>query len=278
MDAIFGGTNGVPIITALDIGNRMGQRYVPGREPKGAQTYFCISTVKDIPRANVLSRKLVDLVETPVIPLDDVGTKIDARSIKLEPSIIIESSPSNFQYFYLMEKPITPGLASSVLVGLATAGLTDKGAIGASRVMRVPGSMNLKRPERPWPSRVTHFKPDRRFTPEEMAKAMGFTYGPAMKTHTPIKPLAFGEHDPYLKALEKLGMVRGAPSPSSGFIPITCPWEEEHTTPPVDMGTGYLPAIGGGAFHCFHSSCKDVHKSLDFKLWINASNMRCMNK
>jgi hypothetical protein len=276
MSAIFGEVRpndcAAPIITALDIGNRMGQRYRHGRDPNGQQIYFCISTVRCPPRANILSRKQSDLVATHVIPLDDVGTKVEFNAIKLEPSMTLETSKGNFQYLYLLNQPVAPGLGASMLIGLAKAGLTDKGAIGASRVMRVPGSLNNKRGDG-WRARVTSWHPGRRFTPQQLSKGLGFDYGPALKPPEPIRRLQSGEHDPFWAALERLGMVQGPAAGSSGFIPIVCPWEDGHQTPPFEQGAGYVPAVGGGAFHCFHEACSS-HNTSEFKIWVSREDTR----
>jgi hypothetical protein len=106
-----------------------------------------------------------------------------------------------------------------------------------------------------------------------MAEVMGFDYGPPLKAPVPYKPMRTGDHDPILANLMRLGMVHGARAGASGFMPIECPWEDQHQTPPIEQGAGYIPAVGGGAFHCFHSSCRDK-TTKDLRRWAQVASTK----
>src|SRR5262245_7267032 len=61
-------------------------------------TYVCISTVRPAePGTDRLTRRKEDCVETPLIYLDDIGTKVSPDIIPCEASYILETSPGNCQ-------------------------------------------------------------------------------------------------------------------------------------------------------------------------------------
>lgn len=135
-------------------------RWRPGTltQPLGRH-YFCISTVTAPPRDRRVRRRLSDLKRTWVIGLDDVGraanSKVDPDRLGrlARPTLVVETSPGNHQWLYRLEAPMTPGEATVFIQDLAEAGYTDKGAQGANRVLRLPGSLNDKY-DQPFRARV----------------------------------------------------------------------------------------------------------------------------
>src|SRR5688572_1252707 len=86
------GFDEAPVIT-IHKGNDYWEtrRWRPGDVHTG-RLYYCISTVKPgHPRAQIVSRKTEDLMKTYVIVLDDVGTKVPEKLIKLQPSYKLET-------------------------------------------------------------------------------------------------------------------------------------------------------------------------------------------
>ena len=79
--------------------------------------------------------------------LDDICTKVDPALIKLRPTYKLETSPGNQQWGFLLTYPSDPVKAAALIEGIAAAGLTDPGAKRADRIMRVPGSVNIKHGE-----------------------------------------------------------------------------------------------------------------------------------
>lgn len=136
---------GVTVLCYADDSFRA-RRWSPGMDPPPGPGYFCISTVKDIPRARVLQRRTEDLVETPLIVLDDIGTKVSRETAATlpKPNYRLETSPGNEQWGYLFKEPVAPSRAAALIEALAQKGLTDPGAKRADRVMRFPGSLNTK--------------------------------------------------------------------------------------------------------------------------------------
>ena len=119
-------------------------QWFPGEAVPPESLYYCISTVRDDPEPR---RRTEDLMKTYVVVLDDVkagGISKYGVKIKLSPSNILETSPDNFQWGFLFTEGVDPAKARALIEGIAAAGLTDKGAKRADRIMRVPGSINEK--------------------------------------------------------------------------------------------------------------------------------------
>lgn len=259
MATIFEDAVGVPIVAAPDFKGFMSQRFRDGKV-RGDQLYFCISTVKDIPRTAILRRQQEDLVRTYAVVLDDCGTKVPRPSVA--PTWVLETSPGNFQYGYRLAGGADPGEAAALIEALAAGGHTDKGSQRADRVMRVPGSVNAKPQHGGWRARVAGWSPQVSFTLESLAKAFGVTPGAVAAAPPPANQDA---PDAIFDWLLGKGMVKEGPN-QRGWYAITCPWEDQHHTPPVDHGTDYRPG-DPGAFKCLHGSCD--HQSMQtLKAWI----------
>lgn len=240
----------------------------PGRSRVQGATYFCISTVRPSAPGAKLQRTMSDVRRTWAVVLDDIGTKIDPEVFadKAAPHYVMETSPGNFQWGYLLE-PSDPDAAAAVIHALALAGYTDKGSQGKNRVVRVPGSVNTKHGQR-FVARVTEWFPDDpRWTLEELAEAFGVTpqadSGGSSIGRTnwrgPETP------DPVYNHLQDIGYVLDGPN-QDGYASIVCPWADEHTDPREDarwaVGAGLT-----GAFKCFHAACNDRH-TRDVLDWI----------
>lgn len=258
---IFAGCNGIPVTATKSDGYNSRRWCLRQPVPLGV-TYFCISTVRDVPRSRVLGRKTEDLVATYVIVLDDVGTKVSRETIKLTPSYVLESSAGNFQYGYVLAEGIEPARAAALIEALAAAGLTDPGAKRADRIMRVPGSLNDKYSP-PFAARLAAWNPEIDYTLSELCVGFGVTPTDVvdLKVNT---ALAEGEADPVLDWLQAHGHVLGGPNPR-GWYPVRCPQEDQHTGD-VDHGTDYMPGAPG-AFVCLHGHCAGF-KTANLRSWI----------
>jgi hypothetical protein len=260
MAVVFNSAVGVPIVAAPDFKGFTSQRYRDGYV-RGEQVYFCISTVKDIPRHAFLKRQLTDLVRTYAIVLDDCGTKVPLPAVP--PTWVIESSPGNFQYGYRLEGGADPAAAAALIDSLIAARLTDPGAGGANRVMRLPGSLNAKPQHNGWRARVTVWQPQMAYTVATLAQGFAVVpraaRAPAADRHVQDGP------DPVFDWLIGAGMIKDGPN-ARGWYGLMCPWEENHQTPPLDHGTDYRPG-DPGAFKCLHGSCAS-QSTATLKAWI----------
>ena len=222
----------------------------PARRPLAgdyppAGRFFCVSTIADtggkLVRTKANCRGLYCLV------MDDIGTK--CAEPPLPPSWILESSPGNFQWGYILTQPLEEGewdRALDVWRGFAVAGYTDAAVPDVNRLMRVPGSMNLKPAHDGFEAVMHVWEPTRTFTPEQMAEGAGVT--PVSKADT--RRVVVGT-DPLLPYL-------GITDVGAGWQEITCPWAAGHTTG-ADTA-GYHPIRPNNlarAFNCLHEHCRD---------------------
>lgn len=245
-------TQGI-VTTASKADGYQSRRWRPGRRIGYENLYFAVSTVRDAPRQDLLSRKTGDLVLSWVAILDDVGTKIDPKLIKAKPSYKLRTSPGNEQWGYLYTYPIEPGQHAALMEAIAAAGLTDRGAIRADRIMRVPGSINTKYGE-PFTAVLVEENWDVRYSWTELAAALDVIVGDPRETADTAPSLPEGESDPVFDWLVEAGMVFSGPNPR-GWYAVRCPWRHLHTGD-VDHGTDYIPGKPG-AFKCLHGHCVD---------------------
>lgn len=245
-------TQGV-VATASKGDGYQSRRWRPGRRLSLENLYFGVSTLRDMPRQDILSRKTGDLVASWVVVLDDVGTKIPASNIKAKPTYRLMTSPGNEQWGFLLTYPIDPGQYAALLEAIAAAGLTDKGAIRADRIMRVPGSINTKYGE-PFTAVLVEENWGLTYSWSELAIALDVTVGEPKVGGDVAPSLPEGESDPVFDWLSEAGMVFDGPNPR-GWYAVRCPWRHLHTGD-VDHGTDYIPGKPG-AFKCLHGHCVD---------------------
>ena len=186
--------------------------------------YWCCSTSKaaakvDRDGVTTINRRRSDLARTCALVLDDIGTKVDEARVKQmlpPPSAILETSPGNFQWVYILDGGADPQEAATALERLAAAAVTDAGAKDASHVFRLPGSINDKAAvlERnggqPWSARVTLWEPQRRYTLDEIVARVPRSAEPEARR----KADADGQHykpngDHGLDILQRFNMVLG---------------------------------------------------------------------
>ncbi|MDX0426820.1 hypothetical protein BMJ32_12930 [Sinorhizobium medicae] len=93
---------------------------------------------------------------------DDTGR---AGEMPIDPNLVIESSPGNFQCFLLLDKPLPPAEAKPLAMALKRAANSDHCTVDVSHVWRVPGCLNwpnakkLARGRSPNPSAVRIAQP-----------------------------------------------------------------------------------------------------------------------
>jgi hypothetical protein len=138
------------------ISDRAWRNWNPTAQPQA--WYFCVSTVNGKPNAKgtMVGRGRGNLIRAHCLVLDDIGTK--AAPPPIEPSWKIETSRGNFQWGYLLNPPNDQFDKYEALVEHChKMGWGDKGAGGSYRLMRVPGSANLKPSRDKFPSTISHW-------------------------------------------------------------------------------------------------------------------------
>jgi len=220
-----------------------------------------------------LRRRKQDCTAVCVLMLDDIGTK--ATEPPVAPSAIVETSPGNFQYLYFLEPwDVTTDEGRAYFEGcnraVVAAGYGDKGAMGVSRVFRVPGSINTKPGRDGWAARVSRetWHPERVWELPRLMEEMELE--PITRATSPGATFE-GElpdiDDPVMPWLEGTGRL-GAKH--DDWWDIRCPWAHQHTDG-VETA-GYSPLSQGAdplrrGFHCFHEHCIDK-TSADFLAWV----------
>jgi hypothetical protein len=218
--------------------------------------------------------------------LDDLGTKVPLDRLGgFELSWLIETSPGNHQGGIILAKPITVGaVAVRLLNAVIDAGLCDPGATGPlSRWARLPLAINGK-PKyadnvgAPFQCRLIEWRPDKRYSPQEIVDRLQLELAPAGRPKKFAKPCAtsadalhtIGHYvddvltpraaeNPVVAALKARGLYK---TPlGSGRHDMTCPWVHEHTDE-LDTGAAYfepdeLYPVGG--FCCQHSHRDKYH-------------------
>jgi hypothetical protein len=279
---IFAGTPGTVVLAATPPakGKKRGNgmyhmAWCPGFFEKAvpAQRYFCIGTSRVAPEAignGASGREAKDIERVAAIVLDDVGTKVPRDRVEglLPASWWNETSLANFQVGYILDNGADPAEADRLIGAIIAAGLTDAGAGGVNRLVRPPGSINLKRGTL-FEARLTAWNPERRYTIDELALGLELSdpspspessSSPRGGSRAPRDPLEL-EVDPVLAWLDAAGMVLGEAS-TRGWVPIRCPWEAEHGDHTMDgqpdSGVAYKARQGrqGGAFKCHHGHCR----------------------
>ena len=129
--------------------------------------------------------------------LDDLGTKVPLDRLGgFELSWLIETSPGNYQGGILLDEPITDGaVAVRLLNAVIDAGLCDAGATGPlSRWARLPVAINGKpkyadKAGAPFQCRLVEWRPDKRYSPQEIVDRLQLELAPAGRPKKPAKPL-----------------------------------------------------------------------------------------
>jgi hypothetical protein len=107
------------------------------------------------------------------IAVDDVGTK--SKVPPLPPTWIIETSPGNYQWAWVLSEQVPVAVAGAAERAFAEAGYTDAGAINPVRNWRIPGSVNIKPGRNRFAAVLTEFHHEREFTLEQICAALGVT-------------------------------------------------------------------------------------------------------
>lgn len=215
--------------------------------------------------------------------LDDLGTKVPFdRLAGFELSWLIETSPGNHQGGIILAEPVIDGAAAvRLLTAVIDAGLCDPGATGPlSRWARLPVAINGKpkyadEAGDPFRCRLIEWRPEKRYTPQEIVDRLQLELAPAGRPKREVKPSADNPRsmgndaddvltpkaaqNPVVAALKARGLYK---TPlGSGKHDLTCPWAQEHTDG-LDTGAAYfepdeLYPLGG--FCCQHSHREKIH-------------------
>lgn len=252
-------------------------------ERKPYAWYFGTSTV--FPQTDgKLRNRMAEFSELHVVVLDDINSKVPIEKLPeafRSPSYIIESSPGNYQYGLVLNKPINnPDQAAALIQCVYTSGFTDAGGKMPTKLVRLPFGVHGKNGENIGFEVRLHSLTDRKFTPAEIVHVCNPSYTWEQVVEDPtvadIRPrkrtigasawhkdcdalTTDGATDLLAQYFIREGMVV---SLGPEWWVVQCPWCREHTTgddtagySPLGYGSGKWRDIRG--FKCFHDSCKD---------------------
>ena len=239
--------------------------------------YFCVSTISGDMNdsGKMVGRGRKHLKRYHCLVLDDVGTK--AKPPPVEPSwkittSIVDGTP-NQQWGYMLDPGDDWGRYEALVEWCAAQGWADAGAGGSYRLMRVPGSANMKPGRQEYRSNVTEWEQDV-WSLAEIAEDLGCDFSQLKVKDVTVATkdggaVAMGGIDPMLDWLTDNGHV--VKDGGGEWVDIICPWADQHTT--GENTAGYSP-LGRGddqyvqtrAFNCMHEHCKD-RKLAKFREW-----------
>jgi hypothetical protein len=227
-------------------------------------------------------RREKECVAVRGIMLDDIGTKAAGleRLAACPPSIVIETSPGNYQATYLFTEPQTDLKAVAALnQATVDAGLCDAGAKSpATRWGRLPFAVNGKS-DPATPCRLVEWHPQRRYTIEQIMDGLELAYPTAPEPKKRGRPaggsvapdparlsaaidqrelgedvhIPRADENPVISGLKQLGLYKRPLG--SGKHDVTCPWVHEHTDQ-IDGGSAYFEPSATfpiGGYKCQHS-------------------------
>jgi hypothetical protein len=242
-----------------------------------ANNYVCVSSFNSTPDNKFYRRKIL-FSALHCVMIDDLGTKLPMSDLKLKPSVLIETSPGNFQAWLFFERPIDSLPAAETLINqMIAAGISaelDPGMRGVTRVARLPVGANGKLKYRSetgavWPQRVAEADLDRRYTPSDIAEAYGLDLTPRREPPPPERPRTGVERERLeaLQLMRVLGMHKECLRP--GYHEIVCPWLAYHSDGAA-TGTYYTEPEGlnswQGGFMCHHGHCgeRDINDLIGY--------------
>jgi hypothetical protein len=250
--------------------NNVFTRWKP--EKQRVAWYVCVSSCdgeKNV-KGTAILRKTSNVVRYHFLMLDDIGTK--ATPPPVEPTAKIETSTDNFQYDYALIPGEDFKRYEALIEYCHEQGWGDGGAGGCYRICRIPGSANIKPGRDNFKSRVTEWNPDKVWTLDDLAIALGCENLDERATRAKgnKRQLSSGTittlsatvevPDPLYTWLADNGHIV-TDDGASDFIDILCPWREEHSSgsdtagySPLGRGEGdWVQARG---FRCLHEHCK----------------------
>ena len=266
------------------------------KTPAPKSLYVSTSTFTPDATDGKLYHRQANFKALHLIVLDDIGTKVSEDAIPTDfiPTYKLETSEGNFQWGYVLTKPVTSVAAASALVQMVyESGASDEGGKMPNKWVRMPEGINGKEGKGGFISTLTECAGNT-YTPQEIIDGLNLNADweevledaeEAMKRRggvntgsSPWSPLAptaqalNGFIDPVLEWMYDAGYVMD--HDGGQWFKVVCPNGHEHST--GDKSAGYSP-IGYcpdnpsiRRFNCFHDSCA-ANKTAEFLSFIAAS-------
>ena len=242
-------------------------------QDKGWHVYVAMNAFT--PGVQRRRKKDVAAIRTVYVEFDENGEtgllKIEAdvkAGIVPDPQFILESSPNKFYVIWRVQG-FDIRQQEALNRALQQRYGSDPQSVDAARVLRLPGTRNLKAKYNPTPvveivqelvadrytpeafkvERVIPLEPDRKAAPEKVQLRMTL----------------------YEEACDNAGVDAGTLSAkddgSYNYI-VSCPNYEEHTTGGEFDASVWISPSGAISFGCFHSHCKDKDWKTFYRPWL----------
>jgi hypothetical protein len=261
-----------------------GQPWCPGCElPFGfhiGNTYLTVSLFTPDPETGERRRRKTQFHSLRAVMIDDIGTKIDRKRIRLKPSVVIETSPGNEQHFLFIKqdrdshnRERCEQLIDAMIKGGLTSAGTDPGMRGVTRYGRLPVGINNKskyveKLGHAFQVRCLSFEPLRRYTINEIISAWGLDLAQAptrAQRAQHLTPAQLATVDAkfaaLLETLELIGLYKKRCG-SGPWHEVSCPWVHEHTDH-TDSGAYVAEPSKENGFHggfkCHHAHGDRLH-------------------
>lgn len=245
----------------------------------GRNTYFNCASFMPEADGKIAARK-GSAVAYHVLVLDDVGTKVDRKLIPaITPTWELETSPGNFQLGFKLNPPLRDVAdVERFQQRIAAARLTDKGAMGIARWVRLPNGINGK-PKyqtngKPFSCRLDAWNPAAVYSAAQLLDAL--VPAPVSEDEKPVSVKARvrsagashldsnvftprSSENPVLAAFKEQGLYKR--TILAGRHEVVCPWVHEHTDQ-IDTGAAYFEPTTehpSGGFCCQHSHKGKYH-------------------
>lgn len=200
--------------------------------------------------------------------VDDVGTKVDPAVVSsVRPTVRIETSPGNEQWWYMLEEPCRDMARFDAVIRAFISGKllgADPGMSGVTRVGRLPGFQNGKAKYGGFRVRMVASDPFETFTIEELLERFHLKLnGQRVHREKLVAEEAIERNRNFERAyryLDRHGYLKKREPDPSGWTEMRCPWIEDHTGG-ADTGAAIRePSPENdfyGAFRCHHGHCAD---------------------
>lgn len=231
--------------------------------------YLCVGAARRNERGE-FRRKKENISAGLFLMIDDLGDGLGSKNPlsiinKLEPTLLVETSPGNFQAIYVFDEPVRNlTLFESLINGFIAKEFIDgkdPGMRGINRVARMPFGINGKKKYGGWKVVGKNWKRENQYTPPQLIEAFGIVPPRPRKRMQRLVPndtdLRIDIFAAVKKWLSDNGTLKKEEADLGGKIPMTCPWVHLHTDA-ADSGTYLaLPSEENnfcGSFVCYHSS------------------------
>lgn len=240
--------------------------------------YVAISSFRE--EDGKYKRRKAQFGRTHAIMVDDIGTKVPLSAVPKEliPSLVVETSPGNFQATFFLDHPVTvqdtvqDGIRQ--MIAKLTPDQKDPGMAGVTRVLRLPEGINGKptylRDGKVWRCKVWVWRPEITTSWSEFVNAFGLVdrLKVFVEPNDGVTMERKRNFEIVRACLKQLRRIKHATS--SGWMDITCPWLDQHTAR-ANTGTAVAPPMKAngymGGFKCHHGHCESKNWG-DLEDWV----------